>query len=215
MTSTGTARHRNTRVIRDRRISVEFLIIRIATTDSMEVLRRTLTCVRDIVESLLCKEGNRVTVLTIQRKIEELFPLESQYITIPFMFPSTASEEIRRALWPRCIQLMEMAGAEHLISQQLSSVEQQSLEESTIKVALATKRMCDGIRSIRYDRAYKGKKRKRDRQCCAVCLSNFRINSKVKKLPHCGHIFHSKCIDMCFRKTAMKCPICRDPVQLS
>ncbi|MQM13477.1 hypothetical protein Taro_046402 [Colocasia esculenta] len=48
---------------------------------------------------------------------------------------------------------------------------------------------------------------------CAVCLSDFQDNEKVRRLPRCKHSFHIECIDMWFHSHAT-CPLCRSTVEL-
>eukprot|EP00826_Nyctotherus_ovalis_P033664 TRINITY_DN2739_c0_g2_i2.p1 TRINITY_DN2739_c0_g2~~TRINITY_DN2739_c0_g2_i2.p1 ORF type:complete len:194 (-),score=40.93 TRINITY_DN2739_c0_g2_i2:62-643(-) len=46
---------------------------------------------------------------------------------------------------------------------------------------------------------------------CAICLIDFVNDDKVRKLPLCSHIFHSKCIDMWINsktEKAIHCPLC-------
>lgn len=46
---------------------------------------------------------------------------------------------------------------------------------------------------------------------CAICLIDFVNNDKVRKLPSCSHIFHSKCIDLWINSKTEKathCPLC-------
>ncbi|KAI8566035.1 hypothetical protein RHMOL_Rhmol02G0007900 [Rhododendron molle] len=47
---------------------------------------------------------------------------------------------------------------------------------------------------------------------CAVCLSEFEENEKVRVLPKCNHGFHLDCIDMWFHSHST-CPLCRSPVE--
>ncbi|KAH9323433.1 hypothetical protein KI387_018072, partial [Taxus chinensis] len=47
---------------------------------------------------------------------------------------------------------------------------------------------------------------------CAVCLSDFMDNDKVRILPSCNHCFHSGCIDRWFSLHS-QCPVCRTMVQ--
>lgn len=199
---------------RTTRVSVDFFLVRIASAVTRQQMRNSLGCIRDVVESLFENRRRTLTASVLRDKVEEIFSSPPNNIRIPFMFPNSLNEGIRRALWPRCMHLMENAGMEHLLRQRIQSVELDSLQTYHAKVELATKDMCDRIPSVRYDSTFTSKKRKRKKEVCAVCLSNLRINSQIKKLPHCGHMFHAKCIDMCFSKTAIRCPTCRDPVSL-
>lgn len=47
---------------------------------------------------------------------------------------------------------------------------------------------------------------------CAVCLSEFEDGEAGRRLPKCGHSFHTDCIDMWFHSHST-CPICRSPVE--
>lgn len=47
---------------------------------------------------------------------------------------------------------------------------------------------------------------------CAVCLSEFEENEKVRLLPKCHHTFHIDCTDMWFH-THSTCPLCRASAQ--
>lgn len=47
---------------------------------------------------------------------------------------------------------------------------------------------------------------------CAVCLSEFEENDKLRVLPKCNHGFHLECIDMWFHSHST-CPLCRSPVE--
>lgn len=46
---------------------------------------------------------------------------------------------------------------------------------------------------------------------CAVCLSDFEENEKIRLLPKCNHSFHIDCINMWFHSHST-CPLCRTPV---
>ena len=47
---------------------------------------------------------------------------------------------------------------------------------------------------------------------CVICLDNFRDMDKIRLMPTCGHIFHSKCIieylTVSFRNGSLKWPLC-------
>ncbi|KAF3775721.1 Equilibrative nucleotide transporter 3 [Nymphaea thermarum] len=43
---------------------------------------------------------------------------------------------------------------------------------------------------------------------CAVCLSEFRNDDKLRLLPQCNHAFHSECIDK-WLSSRVTCPVCR------
>ncbi|KAJ7550189.1 hypothetical protein O6H91_07G087500 [Diphasiastrum complanatum] len=43
---------------------------------------------------------------------------------------------------------------------------------------------------------------------CPVCLNDFVLNEKLRKLPVCGHCFHLDCIDEWIQSNST-CPVCR------
>ncbi|KAL1535829.1 RING-type E3 ubiquitin transferase [Salvia divinorum] len=43
---------------------------------------------------------------------------------------------------------------------------------------------------------------------CSICLNDIRGGEGYRKLPQCGHSFHSRCIDAWFRSHST-CPLCR------
>ncbi|KAH7288382.1 hypothetical protein KP509_31G024600 [Ceratopteris richardii] len=47
---------------------------------------------------------------------------------------------------------------------------------------------------------------------CAICLSNFQGNERGRLLPSCGHVFHTKCIDV-WLFSQSTCPLCRTAVR--
>ncbi|KAK1285267.1 E3 ubiquitin-protein ligase ATL4 [Acorus calamus] len=47
---------------------------------------------------------------------------------------------------------------------------------------------------------------------CAVCLSRFAADDRLRFLPSCGHAFHSQCIDT-WLSSASTCPLCRSPIE--
>lgn len=46
---------------------------------------------------------------------------------------------------------------------------------------------------------------------CAICLTGFEEGERIRKLPHCGHEFHVRCIDKWLRAQP-SCPSCRTEV---
>ncbi|XP_020203095.1 RING-H2 finger protein ATL1 [Cajanus cajan] len=48
---------------------------------------------------------------------------------------------------------------------------------------------------------------------CAVCLSEFQQDEKLRVLPNCSHVFHIDCIDVWLHNNA-HCPLCRASVSL-
>ncbi|KAK6914614.1 Zinc finger, RING-type [Dillenia turbinata] len=51
----------------------------------------------------------------------------------------------------------------------------------------------------------------KQREECAVCLSEMVEGVKVRMLPKCNHCFHLDCIDMWFHIHST-CPLCRNPI---
>ncbi|CAI0558765.1 unnamed protein product [Linum tenue] len=49
---------------------------------------------------------------------------------------------------------------------------------------------------------------------CAVCLNEFVEEEKLRKIPHCGHLFHIDCIDVWLQSNA-NCPLCRTSISSS
>ena len=43
---------------------------------------------------------------------------------------------------------------------------------------------------------------------CAICLNDFGMRDKTKRMPMCQHVFHEKCID-CWLRRARECPLCK------
>ena len=211
------------------RVSVEFILIKIPAPYTPTQMSGRLLFVKDVVEALLLNTSRPMSTIVLTQRLDDLLCLPGESITIPFMYPNTLNEEVRRVLWPRCLRMMLDIGFEYVDEEsELRRAEQASLEEdsSLQRVELATKSMCKEIPRLLYSKVAKelnssqcgeskGKKRKREKEKCVVCLSSFRKNSKVKKLPGCGHVFHARCIDKCLRRTAIKCPVCRAPVVLT
>ncbi|WOG86382.1 hypothetical protein DCAR_0205585 [Daucus carota subsp. sativus] len=44
---------------------------------------------------------------------------------------------------------------------------------------------------------------------CAICLSEYQPNDKLRTVPECNHYFHSNCIDEWLKLNA-SCPVCRN-----
>ncbi|TKY53708.1 RING-H2 finger protein ATL1 [Spatholobus suberectus] len=49
---------------------------------------------------------------------------------------------------------------------------------------------------------------------CAVCLSEFQHDEKLRVIPNCSHVFHIDCIDVWLQNNA-HCPLCRRTVSLT
>lgn len=54
--------------------------------------------------------------------------------------------------------------------------------------------------------------RKTEQSCCAICINDFRTGERVKNLPSCHHLFHSKCIIHWLTEYNNSCPLCTKPV---
>lgn len=48
-------------------------------------------------------------------------------------------------------------------------------------------------------------------ESCAVCLDEFSDNEEIRRLTHCQHIFHRKCVDCWMDHEQKTCPLCRTP----
>lgn len=48
-------------------------------------------------------------------------------------------------------------------------------------------------------------------ESCAVCLYEFSDSEEIRKLTHCRHIFHRKCVDVWIDHEHKTCPLCRTP----
>ncbi|EIE25615.1 hypothetical protein COCSUDRAFT_83622 [Coccomyxa subellipsoidea C-169] len=48
----------------------------------------------------------------------------------------------------------------------------------------------------------------RHEEACSVCLGEYEVNERVKRLPPCGHEFHEACIDL-WLTNHVTCPMCR------
>jgi hypothetical protein len=53
---------------------------------------------------------------------------------------------------------------------------------------------------------------------CVICFEDFQRGVPIRKLPMCGHIFHSGCIDGWFKaklsQPVHKCPLCNADVSV-
>ncbi|KAH9317451.1 hypothetical protein KI387_019220, partial [Taxus chinensis] len=47
---------------------------------------------------------------------------------------------------------------------------------------------------------------------CAVCLSSFGEEDRIRELCNCCHIFHSDCLDKWIDHSQQTCPLCRCPL---
>jgi hypothetical protein len=46
---------------------------------------------------------------------------------------------------------------------------------------------------------------------CSICLSEFHVGDRMKRMPGCLHLFHAACLDPWLSINAT-CPICREPL---
>jgi len=46
---------------------------------------------------------------------------------------------------------------------------------------------------------------------CSICLTDIQEGERIRRLPRCGHTFHSACIDLWLVRTA-DCPLCKQSV---
>lgn len=46
---------------------------------------------------------------------------------------------------------------------------------------------------------------------CSICLEKFEEGDSARKLPSCGHCFHSECVDKWLTRNG-SCPVCRECV---
>ena len=47
-------------------------------------------------------------------------------------------------------------------------------------------------------------------KCCSICQESYKEKEYYRKLGHCGHCFHKKCVDEWFyRSKTYSCPLCR------
>ncbi|CAI0559035.1 unnamed protein product [Linum tenue] len=87
-----------------------------------------------------------------------------------------------------------------------SAVEPRGLEESVIR----------SIPVFKYTKTEHQEKQGKS-PCsveCAVCLNEFVEEEKLRKIPHCGHLFHIDCIDVWLQSNA-NCPLCRTSISSS
>lgn len=47
---------------------------------------------------------------------------------------------------------------------------------------------------------------------CSICQDDIQLNEMARKLNHCGHTFHIRCIDTWFSRN-VHCPICRHDIR--
>ncbi len=47
---------------------------------------------------------------------------------------------------------------------------------------------------------------------CAICLDTIQENTNVRKINHCGHTFHKRCIDT-WLSVNVRCPVCRHDIR--
>ncbi|GER56150.1 RING/U-box superfamily protein [Striga asiatica] len=83
-----------------------------------------------------------------------------------------------------------------------SAVEGRGLDEATIR----------SIPIFEFKNRQKEESFLKKQSCeCAVCLSEFREEEKLRVIPNCAHFFHIDCIDVWLQNNA-NCPLCRTSV---
>lgn len=48
-----------------------------------------------------------------------------------------------------------------------------------------------------------------EEEACSICLMEFEKEDMVNKLPKCGHVFHSLCLEKWLDRCQFTCPLCR------
>jgi hypothetical protein len=195
-------------------VAMNVVGVTIAEPENLAEMKLTLLMIRDIVDCLLAGRDSPIPVDELGDVIAAFMPAPTEGVQVdevPFLFPNTADNEIRRALWPRCLMAMLASLMHHLQHQRV-------LRDTVNDVPpppTASAADCKHLVATRFDSTEAGKKRKRgsDRDSCVICLTKLRANSQVKTLA-CGHVFHAKCINQCFMKTSVTCPMCRVKVEL-
>ncbi|XP_062109316.1 RING-H2 finger protein ATL16-like [Humulus lupulus] len=87
---------------------------------------------------------------------------------------------------------------EELLMVYSPGIETRGLDESAIR----------SIPVFHFKKPFPGEKVSSD---CAVCLSEFHDEEKLRMIPNCGHVFHIDCIDVWLQNNA-NCPLCRTSV---
>ncbi|RZS10507.1 hypothetical protein BHM03_00041744 [Ensete ventricosum] len=67
------------------------------------------------------------------------------------------------------------------------------------------------IPTFRYRKRTESARRRSSFRECAVCLSEFQEEERVRLLPSCFHVFHIDCIDT-WLQTSASCPLCRSSI---
>ncbi|CAD5168325.1 unnamed protein product [Musa acuminata subsp. malaccensis] len=82
-----------------------------------------------------------------------------------------------------------------------TSADNLGLDESTIQA----------IPTFRYRKRAESARRTSSFRECAVCLSEFQEEERVRLLPSCFHVFHIDCVDT-WLQTSANCPLCRSSI---
>lgn len=94
---------------------------------------------------------------------------------------------------------------EDLLMGYTTTFENRGLDESVIR----------SIPIFRFSKREKeGPERENSFVECAVCLSEFQEQEKLRVIPNCGHLFHIDCIDVWLQNNA-NCPLCRTSISLA
>jgi len=51
-----------------------------------------------------------------------------------------------------------------------------------------------------------------DNQVCAICQEAMNTGIQIRRLTHCRHLFHTRCIDTWFQRN-VHCPVCRHDIR--
>ncbi|KAI3717627.1 hypothetical protein L1987_69364 [Smallanthus sonchifolius] len=57
------------------------------------------------------------------------------------------------------------------------------------------------------------KQKHSDNNECAVCLTEFQHDEKLRIIPNCAHVFHIDCIDVWLQNNP-NCPLCRNSISI-
>lgn len=53
-----------------------------------------------------------------------------------------------------------------------------------------------------------------EEECCSICHDTFVSGVDVRRLMHCGHVFHKACIDT-WLSSHVTCPNCRHDIRMT
>ena len=55
-----------------------------------------------------------------------------------------------------------------------------------------------------------------EQDSCSICIGDFDVDTRVKQVPRCQHIFHEDCLDEWIHKSRASnivCPVCRSDIR--